>query len=54
MFEKFENIDFDIPINLYNNQWMSITKEQGSIYERLSRMNVKDGYVKPSVINPGG
>ena len=48
-----------------NNQWMSIIKEQGNIYiyeileshtiiEWLSRMNVKDEYVKSRVINPGG
>ena len=48
-----------------NNQWMSIIKEQGNIYiyeileshtiiEWLSRMNVKDEYVKTRVINPGG
>jgi hypothetical protein len=44
---------------------MTIIKEQGNIYiyeileshtiiEWLSRMNVKDEYVKPRVINPGG
>ena len=52
-------------INLYNNQWMSIIKEHGNIYiyeileshtiiEWLSKMNVKDEYVKSRVINPGG
>ena len=52
-------------INLYKYQWMSIIKEHGNIYiyeilesqiiiEWLSRMNVKDEYVKPRVINPGG
>ena len=52
-------------INLYNNQWMSIIKEHGNIYiyeileshtiiEWLSRMNVKDEYVKPRIIDPGG